>query len=827
MKKIFKTGLLLLIPTLLSSQNFQQGSGNGQMSAEKIGKVSGKVIDYDSRQALEFANVVLYRSRDSVVAEGGITDEAGLFSFSKLSFGRYYLMIQFVGYPSFTKDSIFIRPNKPDLDLGNVVLKLSSRDLVGVEIKDTKAVMEYSLEKKVINVESNLATSGGTAVDIMQTIPAVQVDIDGNVSLRGSGNVTILVDGRPSGIVSLDELPASMIERVEIITNPSARYDPDGTSGIINIVLKKKKKPGYNGLVSINSGLGNRYSASTSLNYRYNKFNVFANYDYRHFTMEGYSNNFRESTFGDSLTFLDQKGTWDRNGKFHNVRFGADYFINPKNTLSFSGLLNFRDFKNSDFTNYANLSLSKDTTSFFTSSTNNVSKNSGQEFSMNYKKTFDNKVQELTADVLFSSTGGNYDSYMVRDFLMADTSLSVFLNQLQNTLSDNTRKFVSAQTDYVHPLGSGRLETGYKFYWQRNDLDYRMMNFVGNVWVQDSSRSNEFIYNEYIHSAYGIYSNSLTEKIRYQIGLRAEAAQSESNQVTQADVYKNDYFSLFPSVHIKYEMNDKHSAQISYSRRVNRPGSMVLNPFVNYSDPLNLSAGNPYLKPEYINAAELAYSAQIKNTTINASVFYRNIEGVISRIMTLDTSGVSFTTYKNQDKSYAYGSEIILTQQIQKWWRLNTSFSYFLTGFKGADVNTNTQESDSWTFKIFSMMTIPKIVDIQLNFNYNAPVVFTPSINSFRSMMMGGTQGRLESNYWADIGLKKDVLKGKGTITMRLSDVFKTQSFNITTYGSNFTTYSEKGRNSRILFIGFSYRFNDFKRRQNKDRENGMEDMEG
>lgn len=822
MRALLKIIGILAIPIVLQAQNNQQG-GMGQMSAEKIGKVSGKVLDIDSRLPLEFANVVIYRSRDSVAAEGGITSENGLFSFSKLSFGKYYLKIQFVGYPTFTKDSVFVRPNKPDVDLGNVLLRLSSRNLEGVEIKDTKTVMEYSLEKKVINVEANLATSGGTAVDIMQTIPAVQVDIDGNVSLRGSGNVTILVDGRPSGIVSLDELPASMIERVEIITNPSARYDPDGTSGIINIVLKKKKKPGYNGMVSLNSGLGNRYNASVSLNYRYNKFNVFTNYDYRQFNMEGWSNNFRESVFGDSTSFLDQIGNWDRNGKFHNVRFGADYFITPKNTLSFSGLLNFRDFQNNDITSYTNLSSLKDTTSFFTSNSTNFSDNSGNEFSMSYKRTFDNKIQELTADVFYSGTNGNYDYHMQRNFYFGDSIATMF----QNTLSDNKRHSVTAQTDYVHPLGSGRLEAGYKFYWQENNMDYRLLNLRDDVWVIDNLRSNTFIYNENIHSVYGIYSNSLTEKIKYQAGIRAEAALTESNQITQNEKFNNEYLSLFPSVHIKYEANDKQSAQISYSRRVNRPGSMVLNPFVNYSDPLNLSAGNPYLKPEYVNAAEIGWNGQMNKTTINASLFYRNTEGVISRIMTLDTSGVSFTTYKNQDKSYAYGSELIVTQQIQKWWRLNTSFSYFMTGFEGADVNINTKESDSWTFKVFSMMMIPKIVDIQFNFNYNAPVVFTPSINSFRSMMMGGTQGRLEANYWADIGLKKEVLKGKGNITLRVSDIFKTQAYNITTYGTNFTTKSERGRESRILFIGFSYRFNDFKRRPSKERDGGMEDMEG
>ncbi len=790
---------------------------------EKIGVLTGKVIDKQNTQPLEYANIAILRKKDSSLVDGGITDEKGQFTIEKLPFGKFFVKVHFIGYPTKVIDSVFIRPDKPLVDLGTVRIQLSNESLSGVEIKGTKAGLEYNLDKKVINVDQNITSAGATAIDLMQTIPAVNVDIDGNLSLRGSANVTILIDGRPSNLVSLDQLPASMIERVELITNPSARYDPDGTTGIINIVLKKQKKPGYNGMVMLNAGTGEKYNASTNLNYRYSKFNFFTTYDYRKFSMKGKGSQARETTFKDTVTYFDQRSENERSGNFHNFKLGADYFINPRNTLSTSAMYNLRKSNSADVGENLTRNYKKDTTAYFFNSPFETSDGSGFEANLNYKRTFANKIQELTADAFYSSSVGNSEND-----LRVIRIIPGLIDSLQNTFNDTKRKTLNAQVDYVHPLGSGRLETGYKFSYNKSDLDYQTFIYDPNqkVFNLNQDISNKFIYDLFLNSVYGIYSNMITEKLTYQLGVRAEQAMATAEQVTQDTTVDNNYLNLFPSVHVKYELNPNQIYQISYSRRVNRPGAQVLNPFVNYSDPLNVSSGNPYLEPEFSNSLEIGNTSQIKKTTINSSLFFRNTENVIARIMTVDSVGISHSTFRNQDRSYSYGMELIVTQQIIKWWRVNGNFSYFRSKFEGKDISAETKETDSWTFKVNSMMQIPKVCDVQLSFYYNSPVVFTPSVGGHRGMI-GGSQGRLAEMYSADIGLKKEVLDGNGTITVRLSDIFKTVKYNMTSYGTNFISESERTRDSRTLFIGFSYRFNDYKRRQQKENTgNGMEDFE-
>ncbi len=826
MKVIRISSVIVLISCLLNlqliyGQNRPRG-GEGRPAMARNGILTGTVLDAQTDTPLEYVNIALYRQRDSSLVDGSITGSKGDFRIEKLPPGRFFAKLHFIGYPVRVIDSIVLRPDNPEVNIGVIRMQLSSSSLKGVEITERRSGLEYNLDKKVINVEQNIANSGGTAVDIMRTIPAVQVDIDGNVSMRGSSNITILVDGRPSAIVSLDELPANMIERVELVTNPSARYDPEGTSGLINIVLRKQKAPGVNGQVSANIGTGDKYMTSVNLNFRKNKLNLFTAYDFRKFGHSGTSLLERTTTTRDTVSMLTQNGESNRNGYFHNVRLGADYFINPKNTLSLTTLVNWRNFSGYDVT--GNLTRRDTVSTYFDRTSESNSGNNGAEATLSYKKTFDNRVQELTSDIFYSYSEGNNDN-LINQYYPAG-QLGSF-NQHQNTRSNTYRNALTAQVDYVHPAGQGRLETGYKLSLNRNDMDYRYFNNDGLTagWIEDATKTNHYVYEEMLNSVYGIYSNMIGEEFTYQAGVRVEQANTRSNQITQDSIYEKSYFSVFPSVHLKYEPWKDHSFQISYSRRVNRPGPRTLNPFIDYSDPLNLSAGNPTLNPEYVNALELGYYGQVKKTTLNANIFYRNTDDVVARVMTV-TNDTSFTTYRNQDKAYAYGMELIVTQQIIKWWRLNANWSYFRTRFEGADLSNETKENDSWTFRANSMMQIPSIADIQISFRYNAPVVFTPSISGYRGG--GGTQGKRDEEYSVDMGIKRDFFHGKGSLNIRFRDIFNTERSRVTSYGDNFVSFSERTRDSRMVFVGFTYRFNDFKRRQERER-NGqdMEDFEG
>ena len=429
----------------------------------------------------------------------------------------------------------------------------------------------------------------------MQTIPSVNVDIDGTVSLRGSSNVTIFVDGRPSGLTSLDQMPAAQIDKVEIVTNPSARYDPDGMSGIINIVTKRKKEPGYNGQISGNASTNGQYSGSLNLGYNRKKFNLYVNVDARRNRFKSTSDTYRELFSNDTTTYFDQYNKSVRKGFYGNVKAGADFFLNSQNTLSFYGVYNFRNGIPNDTTIYKNFDFNNLLSNYYKKGNLGKSDNDGFEINIDYKKTFKTKGQELTANLFYSKSGGNSSSnlntlWYTTDLIPIDSTL---LNQ--NTINNNKNTSYNGQVDYVQPLGKwGRIETGYKGNYKINENDYSLNNLIEGVQQKDTLSSNDFKYQEQIHSAYFIYANNI-KKFKFQLGLRAEQVFTISDQLTSQMVYKHNYFNIFPTIHLKYEFTDHNALQISYSRRVNRPRSNSLNPFINYTDPMNISSGNPKL----------------------------------------------------------------------------------------------------------------------------------------------------------------------------------------------------------------------------------------
>jgi outer membrane receptor protein involved in Fe transport len=783
----------------------QPGQGGGGMQ-NASGILIGNVIDKSNGNAVEYANVVLFKSKDSTMVTGVVTDNKGHFRIEKVPNGNFYVQVNFIGFKSIRQGDIMIQPDIQIKNLGNLYISPTSLNISGAEIKAEKEQMEVNLDKKVINVDKNLSLAGGTAIDVMQTIPSVTVDVEGTVSLRGSSNVTILIDGRPSAFTSLDQLPASTIDRVEIVTNPSARYAPDGMSGIINIVLKKKKEPGYNGLVNLNIGTHDKYMGSVNLNYRYNKINIFANYDVRYFSMNGTSTNLRESWFNDTSSYLQQDNVSRRHGGFHNVKAGMDIFINDFNTLSFAGSYHMRNFISSDLYMNESTNYLHDWTQYYERVSDGTNATDAWEVSMNYKKTFEQKNREWTMDGQFEKHLSDADQDMRLQYYGQDMIGLDFLQQ-QKSITKNDNYEGEFRTDYVQPVKKGRIETGYEYTIEHNNTNYLLDNLdTLNNWVLDPNTSNQFIYTEQVHAAYFIYSNSV-KKFKYQVGMRFEEFLAAGNQVTQQIKFNRDHFGYYPTVHLQYEFNDHHLIQLSYSRRVNRPGVRQLNPFTNYSDPLNLTTGNPYLKPEYINAVELGYDFSLKSTNITPTIFYRQINSLMSRITTLDTNGVSHTSYENLNSGISYGIELVFAQKLFKWWKINLNGSYFYQKFKGDNISVMANNSYSWTSKINSTWSPMKGFDIQGSFYYNSPVL-TASGGSDRYFSGGSGMGKMAENYWADLGIKKDFLKGALSLSFRISDVFKTQKYNSWNWGDNYKTETKRYRDSRVFFFGLSYKIN-------------------
>lgn len=779
------------------------------------GRLSGTVLTRNTEKPIEYAAISLQSQRDSSIVTGTITNQDGVFFIERVPPGRYIVKVNFIGYKPSIISNVTINPQKPEVVLGTIYLEPTAIDLSSVTVTGQKKALEYNLDKKIVTIDNSVATVGGTATDIMQTIPSVTVDIDGNVSLRGSSSVTLLVDGRPSQIISLDEIPASMVDRVEIVTNPSARYDPEGMAGIINIVLKKKRSPGYNGMVLINAGTGDKYNGSINLNYRLNKINFFVNYDNRLGHNTGSSVMNRVSTRSDTTFYLDQAEESRRQMQFHNFKFGGDYFINDFNTLSLTALYNLRSFTGHENTDYVNT----DGNNQFTRLTKNDSQNHGQEYGLNYKKTFTQPQRELTADLFYSSSTGNDD-----EATSQTDSMTLTMPELENTFSDRTNRSITIQTDYVHPVGEhSRIETGYKSTFRHDDSDYRLLDYDYSAaeWQMDTNVTNHFIYDENIHAVYGIYSREIG-RLQSQIGLRIEQANTISDLKTINQTFRKDYFSLFPSIHFRYALTEAQGLQLSYSRRIHRPHSRQVVPFVDYSDPLNLFSGNPKLKPEYIDVAELGHSYENRKTNISTSFFYRQVNGMITRLTELKEGGITYTTYQNLNNGISYGLESVITQKITRWWRINTDLSFFRNRLTGTGLSSSeANESQSWTARVNSFFSLGKNTDLQVMLFYFSPSV---GVSGSGGGFHGFSQGRTRENYFVNLGAKHNFMDGKFSVFMRVSDILKSEKHGQTVYGNNFKTTSVRYRESQVIFFGISFKINEgIKQREKKTDENSNE----
>jgi len=820
MKKILMLLVVATVTVTSMAQDKMQGrSGQSFDMSNFNGVIIGKVIDSLDRAGVEFANIVLYRQKDSSLVTGTLTDASGSFIMEKLMPGRYYIDVKFIGYQSRRWSGIVLSPRSPKVDLGTFSILAASENIDAVVVTGEKKMLLHNLDKKVFNVDKDIAVEGGSGADVLQNIPSVEVDIDGNVSLRGSSNVNILIDGRPSMLNSMEELPAQMIDRVEVITNPSAKYDPDGITGIINIVLKKRKEPGYNGMVSLNAGTGNKYNASVNLNWRQDKVNVFASYNLRRGQMNRFSIGDRVTLFnsGADSSFLFQNSEGQSNMFFHNIRGGADYFIDSKTTLSVTGNLNFRtfDMDNNVFSNsYSNFNINTLQNTRISLNSNDVI---GHEYSLNFKRTYDIPGKEWTTDAFFSrNTIDNLNDINQQEVFNDEPS-----DARERAKTDGSMNTFTFQTDYVTPFGNGgRIESGIKALIRRSDADYAytISNSSTGTWDFDANRSNHFVYSEEIYSAYGIYSNTFASgKFSYQLGLRIENQHAKSDQRTTNQVADVNRLNLFPSAHVRWEPNPINSLQLSYSRRVNRPNVRVLNPFLNTSDKFNWFQGNPYLEPEFTSSIDLSHNLSFPRTKITTSVYYRDTRNGFSRKMTvIDTvaSQPTLTTFINLSHYENIGAEAVVTQNIAKWWRLNASYSYYYSKLFG-DVVSGANEGRSWNAKLASFFTIGNNVDIQLTGNYRAPSI-TVGGSGRGFYMAGGAQGKTKEMYWVDLGARISVLDKKGTITVRVSDIFKTQKMRYSSWDTNFYSYNESWRNSRVVFVGFSYRINNYRGRPEK-----------
>ena len=784
------------------------------LSAQTLGIIKGTVVEESSSNPLDFATISLFLTSDGSLVTGAISDEKGFFQL-EVAPGNYRAKVEFLSYQAKTIEDIKVGKENMELNLGTINMVPEAALFNEVVVQAEKSTMQMSLDKRTFNVGKDLGSQGGTAEDILDNVPSVNVDVEGQVTLRGSGNVRILVDGKPSGLIGISntnglrQLPAEMIEKVEVITNPSARYEAEGMAGIINIVLKKNRKSGLNGSLDLTAGTPQNYGAAVNLNYRKDRFNFFTNLGYRFRRSPGFSNSYQEFYPGDTTFITIQDGDRERGGGSVNLRLGADYFFSPKDILTTS--FNYRDGNEDNYSSilYEDYIFNLDNPIAFSERVQNeLELESNLEYVLTYKKTFDKKDHELTADLRYQSNGEEEDSDIVQQFFTGN-KLPEGSDLMQRSNNKENESRLILQFDYVYPFSKeGKFEVGYQSSIRNIDNDFLVEEFNDVEWFALEGLSNNFQYDENIHATYLIFGNK-SGKFSYQLGLRGEYSDVSTQLIQTNEINDRSYFNLFPSTHFTYDLPQDNAIQVSYSRRIRRPRFWDLNPFFTFSDNRNFFSGNPDLDPEFSDSYEIGHIKYWEQGSLSSSVYYRHTEGAIERLRTIKEDGTTFARPENLATEDDFGIEFTANYAPYRWWKMDGNFNFFRSITDGGNIDPSLYaDTYSWFTRFTSRMTLWKKVDVQLRWNYRAA--------------QKTTQGRREAYNVLDFAANRDILNKKATLTLSVRDLFNSRIRRYTTIGEDFFRESEsQWRPGRTVRLSFNYRLNQKKQRGRGGRRGG------
>ncbi len=783
----------------------------------KGGSVSGIVVD-NQNKPIAYATVTLLRA-DSTVVNGDLTKDDGSFTIAPTGTGTFLLNVSAVGLKSKFIPNVQVTPAAMQLNLGNVKAMSTTNTLKNVEVVAERPIMQMDVDKKVFNVEKNTTTAGGSATDVLSNVPSVSVDVDGTVSLRNNSNVTILIDGKPATLLGSDQnsalqsLPASSIESVEVITNPSAKYDAQGPTGIINIVTKKDGRLGVNGSATLGIGTGDKYNGAFSINVRKGKWNVFLNSNFR--LNSNYNNTTTDLRYDNGYhTYSYEHAQRQFDGSFNTI--GASYDIDKNNTITLTQNVNIMGFGNTGSSNARTTATGASLDSVQERYTSGHGGPLSLSTSADYKRKFKKKGEELTVDATFANT----NIFRTQTYTTYYTNIVIpnyYTNESAPGIGNN--QTFTAYADYTDPLftKNGKLGFGaktqlYKFQSSNSPL----LQTDGGPQVIDYTLAANFKYNQQIHAGY-INWNDQLGKFSYQVGLRGEYSQYDGTDVIISPTeYKQSYpLSLFPSAFVSYDLGDQQSIYLNYSRRTNRPNFFQLLPYKDVSNPSVVSQGNPDLMPEFIHNIEFSYSKTTKrgdNFIISAYYTYtQNLSQRISRPITGSVEDSILGLKEFENKQYAttvnvasgttYGAEATGHVNILPFWDATLDFNFFQNQINiGNKLDSSflkfvkSQSAFSWFGKVNTNFKLPKNFSLQLNGNYESPKV--------------QAQGTLKEVYWVDVALRKNLWKNKVTIVANCSDIFNTRKYTTTVNipGVYNETYY-RDRETRVANLTFTYRF--------------------
>ncbi len=803
--------LALIFVFNINAQRPQSGSGERgpRGDAPKL-TIKGKVVDASTTSALEFATISIFSKKDTSLLGGGISDIDGMFSFESKA-GPSFAEIEFLGYEKMVIDPVPFDRDKMkagdfNVDMGTIKVSEGGLLLEEVEVRAEKSETQFSLDKRIFNVGKDLANRGGSAVDILDNVPSVTVDIEGEVSLRGSTGVRILIDGKPSNFAnaengnSLRQIPANLIERVEVVTNPSARYEAEGTAGIINIVLKKDKRSGFNGSFDLNGGWPTRAGVGANLNYRKGKVNLFGSYGLNYRENPGIGAVYQE-VYDDATTYIsDQSRSSNRAGLSNSFRFGADYFISEKESLT--GAFSYRLSDESNLSTYLYDDFLNTTSNFLgrTTRTDDESEDeSALEYSLNYTKEFSSRDHKLEISARYSDDVETEGSIFEERFRPDGGVESPALDQRSGN-QEGERRW-NFRMDYVKPLGKDhQYEFGLNTSLRNISNEYLIEELQDGSWENLTNLSNDFNYDENIYAAYFQYGNKLGEKFNYQLGLRSEYSDINTELLQTNETNPRTYFSLFPSAFLNYKFSEANAIQVSYSRRVRRPRFWYLNPFLSFSDNRNIFAGNPNLDPTFTDSYEINYLNFFNKATLTSGIYYRYSTGVIERIREVFPDGTSKTTPENLSTRNDYGFEMTFNYFALKWLRLDANANVFYQLTDGTNIDDSFEaEAVSFNSRLTSRFSFWDS-DLQIRANYRAP--------------RATVQGRNRSMTSIDIGWSKDFLPSKDlTLTLSVRDLLNTRLRRYENFGPDFYSIGEFQWRSRSFNLAANYRINQKKQR--------------
>ena len=794
---------ILIFLSFSTLQVFQPASAQENGHALSVG-----VIDSVKREGIELAVVQLINQSTNKAVKAGVTNKRGRIEFESINVGSYLLRCSFTGY--ITVDSVIqLLPTSPKKSHIVFVLKADFKEMNEVTVTGRKSLLNTSIDRKVYNVTQDLMAQTGSVSDILKNIPSVEVDVEGNVSLRGSGDVMILINGRPSPLMGrnkadvLQQIPANTIERIEVITNPSARFRPDGTSGMINIVLKRNTKTGLNGTVIGNVGNRERANGSINLNLRKGKLNSFINYNIRQEERNRYGRIERENydSSGKIDGYYREESRMKSRPLSHFFTGGLEFFADAKNTFSISA----STLPMNQTRNDRQMRSFYDAQNVLTSQYDRIRYGPARDWERNgtfsWQHNFNTEGHELHFEANISSDGEDEQNYYSNIFYIPPEQ-----TMYDNNLVYETEKTKQFTLDYVKPLGEdAQLQLGYDGNFLNTLIDFVVEKYdsAQGIFIKDPSVSNLFLYDEALQAVYGTVERSIKD-FSFNLGLRAEAAFTNSILKTIDTNVRNNYFQLYPTIHLAYK-RENGEWQLNYSRRVNRPDADELNPFPEYQDPLNIRAGNPKLKPEFIHSVEFGYQMNRKHFSFVPSLYYRYKYNGFTTVTKAVNDSVLYTTRENLSNDRSAGLELIFSTKGLKFMTANLNANIFYNTIDASELGGSSRKSIfTMSTNLNAMFTITKTTMVQLTSIYR----------SARQTV----QGKIYPTFVMNIGARQNLLNNKLSITCTLSDMFKTLEQRTLLQTTTFRQNSYNRRDAQVFYLGLSYRFGNSGKKQPEEK---------